>query len=238
LIVFLIAETGISPGEVVWLRLLNTTAGGLLALVTYALWPTWERALVSDTMADLIGATRDYFQSVIRSLGESPEAALVSTVEAGQSWRRARSNAEASVDRTAAEPRISSDKVDCLNSMLASSHALAQAMAALEAGFLHSSMQTVPPALDQFARDVDFTLYYLSAALRGSAAASETLPKLREDHRRLIEARQSLGDAGEFVLLETDRITVTLNTLREQVIRYVGIPQTPVPVATPTAYPA
>jgi uncharacterized membrane protein YccC len=223
LIVFLIAETGIAPGEVVWLRLLNTTAGGLFALFAYALWPTWERTLVSDALADMIDATRVYFQAVIQSLGESPERAMVSTVEAGQSWRRARSNAETSVDRTAAEPQMSSDKVDCLNSMLASSHALANAMAALEAGFLHSSMRTAPPALEAFARDVDFTLYYLSAALRGSAAASETLPKLREDHRRLIEARQSLGDADEFVLLETDRITVTLNTLREQTMRYVGI---------------
>jgi hypothetical protein len=187
----------------------------------------------------MIDATRTYFQAVIQSLSESPETALVSTVEEGQAWRRARSNAEASVDRTAAEPRMSSDKVDCLNSMLASSHSLANAMAALEAGLLHSSMGNIPPALDQFARDVDFTLYYLSAALRGSAAASETLPKLREDHRRLIEARQSLGDAGDFVLLETDRITVTLNTLREQVMRYVGISE-PVPsgVPTPTAYPA
>jgi uncharacterized membrane protein YccC len=239
LIVFLIAETGIAPGEVVWLRLLNTTAGGLFALFAYALWPTWERTLVSDAIADMIDATRTYFQAVIQALGESPETALVSTVEAGHAWRRARSNAEASVDRTAAEPLISSDKLDCLTSMLASSHSLANAMAALEAGFLHSSIRNVPPALDQFARDVDFTLYYLSAALRGSAAASETLPKLREDHRRLIEARQSLGDAGEFVLLETDRITVTLNTLREQVMRYVGIAE-PVPsgVPTATAYPA
>lgn len=238
LIVFLIAETGIAPAQVVWLRLLNTTAGGLFALFAYALWPTWERTLVSDTLADLIDATRVYFQSVIQSLGESPEKALVSTVEAGQSWRRARSNAETSVDRTAAEPQMSSAKVDYLNSMLASSHALADAMAALEAGFLHSSMRTIPPALETFARDVDFTLYYLSAALRGSAAASQTLPKLREDHRRLIEARQSLGDADEFVLLETDRITVTLNTLREQVMRYVGISETAAPVATQTTSPA
>ncbi len=238
LIVFLIAETGVAPGEVVWLRLLNTTAGGLFALLAYGLWPTWERTLVSDTLADMIDATRVYFQAVIQSLGESAEHAMVSTVEAGQSWRRARSNAETSVDRTAAEPQMSSDKVDCLSSILASSHSLANAMAALEAGFLHSSMRTVPPALDQFARDVDFTLYYLSAALRGSAAASQTLPKLREDHRRLIEARQSLGDADEFVLLETDRITVTLNTLREQVMRYVGIAEATAPVATPTTYPA
>ena len=239
LIVFLIAETGVAPAEVVWLRLLNTTAGGLFALFGYALWPTWERTVVSDAIADMIDATRTYFQAVIQSLSESPETALVSAVEAGQAWRRARSNAEASVDRTAAEPRTSSDRVDCLNSMLASSHSLANAMAALEAGLLHSSIRNVPPALDQFARDVDFTLYYLSAALRGSAAASETLPKLREDHRRLIEARQSLGDAGDFLLLETDRITVTLNTLREQVMRYVGISeQAPSGVLTPTEYPA
>ncbi|MFL6449550.1 MAG: FUSC family protein [Bryobacteraceae bacterium] len=238
LIVFLIAETGVAPGEVVWLRLLNTTAGGLLALLAYVLWPTWERKLVSDAMAEMIDATRAYFQGVIGTVGEPTEKALVSTIEAGQAWRRARSNAEASVDRTAAEPRISSEKVNCLNSMLASSHTLANAMAALEAGFLHSSMRSVPPALDQFARDVDFTLYYLSAALRGSAAASQTLPKLREDHRRLLEARQSLGDEDEFILLETDRITVTLNTLREQVMRYVGIPQPSVPLTTPTMYPA
>lgn len=239
LIVFLIAETGVAPAEVVWLRLLNTTAGGLFALIAYALWPTWERAVVSDAIADMIDATRVYFQAVIQSLDESAESALVSTVEAGQAWRRARSNAEASVERTAAEPRISSEKVDCLTSMLASSHALANAMAALEAGFLHSPMQAVPPVLAQFARDVDFTLYYLCAALKGSAAAHQTLPKLREDHRRLMEARQSLGDAGEFVLLETDRITVTLNTLREQVMRYVGIPAAaPSQAPTPAAYRA
>jgi len=239
LIVFLIAETGVAPAEVVWLRLLNTTAGGLFALFAYALWPTWERTVVSDAIADMIDATRTYFQAVIHTLNESPETALFSTVEAGQAWRRARSNAEASVDRTAAEPRMSSDRVDCLNSMLASSHSLANAMAALEAGFLDSSMRNVPSALDQFAKDVDFTLYYLSAALRGSAAATDTLPRLREDHRRLIEARQSLGDADEFVLLETDRITVTLNTLREQVMRYVGIPEeAPSRVPAASAYPA
>ncbi|MFL6415639.1 MAG: FUSC family protein [Bryobacteraceae bacterium] len=238
LIVFLIAETGIAPAEVVWLRLLNTTAGGLLALLAYTLWPTWERTLVSDAIAEMIDATRLYFQALIQSLGESRDAAFISTIEAGHAWRRARSNAEASVDRTAAEPRTSSEKVDCLNSMLASSHSLANAMAALEAGFLQSPMKTIPPALDRFARDVDFTLYYLSAALRGSAAAHQTLPKLREDHRRLMEARQSLGDAGEFVLLETDRITVTLNTFREQVMRYMGIPAEASAATTPAAYRA
>src|SRR5581483_7331572 len=48
LIVFLIAATGISPREVVVQRGLNTAAGGILALIAYALWPTWERTQVSE----------------------------------------------------------------------------------------------------------------------------------------------------------------------------------------------
>ncbi|MBV9677943.1 MAG: hypothetical protein JO185_16510, partial [Acidobacteriaceae bacterium] len=52
-------------------------------------------------------------------------------------------------------------------------------------------------------------------------AAAGTLPKLREDHRRLVEAKASLAPDEDFVLLETDRITTTLNTLREQVMRLI-----------------
>ena len=106
--------------------------------------------------------------------------------------------------------------------MLASSHSLVHAFAGLEAGFLQSPLKVMPEALQTFSHDVEFTLYYLSAALRGSVAATQTLPKLREDHRRLLEKRQSLAEADEFVLIETDRITVNLNTLREQVMRYIA----------------
>ena len=62
---------------------------------------------------------------------------------------------------------------------------------------------------------------FLAAALRGSHAAAHELPKLRDDHRRLIEARQDSSPGSEFLLLETDRLTVSLNTLREQVLRYI-----------------
>ena len=65
-------------------------------------------------------------------------------------------------------------------------------------------------------------LYFLAAALRGSSAASETLPKLREDHTRLLRVRENFSMAYEFVLIETDRLTTALNTLREKVTRCVG----------------
>lgn len=221
LIVFLIAATGTSPAEVVLQRGVNTAIGGVIALVAYAIWPTWERRQVSETMAEMLDACRVYFRAVMKGFSDRGPGLETELNETRRAWRRARSAAEASVDRVAAEPRVTAQKLETLTSMLASSHALAHAIMAIEAGIVHRQTQSSSEALEQFANDVEFTLYYLAAALRGSAAAAETLPKLRDDHRRLMETRDRFAIADEFILVETDHITTTLNTLREQTIRYI-----------------
>ena len=212
LVVFLIAATGISPGEVVVARAVNTVAGGLLALLAYAIWPTWERTQVSDGFAEMIDASRLYLQGVFgrQDTGRRLE------------WQRARSNVEASVDRVISEPGITALKRDTLLSMLASSHALMLAIVGFEAGMLHLQPPAMTEVLQTFVHDVDLTLYLLAQALRGSKLAGDGLPQLREDHRRLVEARRNIPQGDDYVLAETDRITVSLNTLREQVMRYVG----------------
>jgi uncharacterized membrane protein YccC len=203
-------------------RGLNTAAGGTLALIAYALWPTWERKQVWETIAEMLDACRFYFQAIVGRF-ERDNPFLESRLdETRRAWRRSRSNAEASVDRVSAEPGITAERLDCLTSILAHSHALVHAMMALEAGVIGTRASDPPPEFRVFARDVDFTLYFLAAALRGSPAASETLPKLREDHSRLLRARDNFSAAYEFVLIETDRLTTALNTLREQVTRCLG----------------
>jgi uncharacterized membrane protein YccC len=227
LIVFLIAATGISPGEVVLERGLNTAVGGTLALIAYALWPTWERKQVGETIAEMLDASRLYFHAIAERF-EGDDASLESSLdETRRAWRRARSNAEASVDRVSAEPGITAERLACLTSLLAHSHALVHAMMALEAGVIGTRVSSPPPEFRAFAHDVEFTLYFLAAALRGSSAASETLPKLREDHSRLLRARDTFSPPYEFVLIETDRLTTALNTLREQVTRCLGQSATP-----------
>jgi uncharacterized membrane protein YccC len=222
LIVFLIAATGVSPAQVVTLRALNTALGGVFALIAYALWPTWERTQVSQAMADMLDACRLYFRAVVERFAQDNAALETELDERRADWRRARSNAEGSVDRVAAEPGTAPQKLDCLNSMLASSHALTHSIMALEAGILRSPAHTSPEAFQVYANDVELTLYFLAAALRGWSGAQQNLPKLRDDHRRMLQARGSFSPADEFVLLETDRLTVSLNTLREQVLRYTG----------------
>jgi uncharacterized membrane protein YccC len=220
LIVFLLAATGVSPGPVIAARALNTMAGGLLALLAYAVWPTWERSTISDSLADMLDAVRVYFQGVADQFcgKERDEDSLD---EKRTIWRLKRSAAEAAAERVASEPGARQTKTDCLSSIMASSHALAHTVMGLEAGLAQSAPTNAPEAFRTFANDVEFTLHHLTGALRGSEFASKNLPQLREDHRRLLEARAAFSSLDDFILIETDRLTVSLNTLREQVARYV-----------------
>ena len=67
------------------------------------------------------------------------------------------------------------------------------------------------------------TLYYLAAALRGSTLTRNDLPDLREDHHALVESGDSLGERYALVNVETDRITNSLNTLSEEVLRWIDL---------------
>jgi uncharacterized membrane protein YccC len=204
-------------------RAANTVAGGVLAAIAYAIWPTWERTQFADNFAEMIDSSRVYLQCVFARFNKQGQTDRPSLAHERLQWRRARTNVESSVDRMIAEPGVTAAKRDTLLSMLASSHALMLAIVGLETGTGQSQPRTSPAALQKFAQDVDLTLYHLAAALRGSKPANDTLPQLRDDHRKLIEARDSFSSEDGYVLTETDRLTVSLNTLREQVMRYVSI---------------
>lgn len=221
LIVFLLAATGVSPAQVVGTRALNTISGGLLALFAYAVWPTWERSTISDTLANMLEAARLYFRAVANEFTRNqPEHATLDHERT--QWRLKRTAFEAAASRVASEPGNNRAKIDCLNSILASSHGFIHAVMGLEAGLLQSTSRSAPEAFQTFANDVDLTLRYLSVGLRGSPIANQTFPPLREDHRRLLDARDARSPIDDYVVMETDRLAVSLNTLREQVVRYLS----------------
>ena len=75
-----------------------------------------------------------------------------------------------------------------------------------------------------FAHDVDKTLELLAAALRGEKLVVRDLPDLREDHHRLTRSANSGMTRYTLVMEETDRMTNSLNTLREQVLQWKRFP--------------
>ena len=217
LVVLLIGLTGVSAKDVIAARALNSVSGGALALAAYWLWPTWERYRTNENVARLLDAYRDYFRAISEAYlkPDAPPPALDSTRQAG---RLARSNLEASVDRLSSEPYPS--QLAALNDMLASSHRLAHALMALEAGLYQSKF--VPPrdAFRTFSHDVEKTLYFLAASLRGSTLHPGDLPDLREDHHALLRSGDSHVQRYALVNIETDRVTNSLNTLREQIVAW------------------
>jgi uncharacterized membrane protein YccC len=217
LVVLLIGLTGVSANDVIAARAINSVSGGALALAAYWLWPTWERYRIKENVARLLDAYRDYFHVISEAYlkPEAPSPALDTSRQAG---RLARSNLEASVDRLSAEPYPS--QISALNDMLASSHRLVHALIALEAGLYQSKF--VPPrdAFRTFSDDVERTLYFLAASLRGSALHPGDVPDLREDHNALLRSGDSQVERYALVNIETDRVTNSLNTLREQILAW------------------
>jgi uncharacterized membrane protein YccC len=64
LVVLLFAVTGSPPAAVMMARGINTAAGGAIALVAYALRPTWEKTQISEAMARMLDGYRDYYRVV------------------------------------------------------------------------------------------------------------------------------------------------------------------------------
>ncbi len=222
MIVLLIGMAGVSPKEVIAARGLNTAIGGVIALAAYWLWPTWERTRVREALAQMLDAYRAYFRVIRESYSAREESFEDALDRVRLAARRARSNMEASFDRLRAEPGTTPQTVAALSGMLASSHRLIHAIMALEA-VLHSSRPApARQAFQRFANDVEITLHSLTAALRGSPLAAGDLPDLREDHHTLAHSGDAATERYALVNVETDRVTNSLNTLSEQIRRWLG----------------
>jgi uncharacterized membrane protein YccC len=216
LVVFLVALNGIAPNEVMLARGWNTALGGAVALCAYAIWPTWERTQLQETMARMLDAYRAYFHGV-RGAYERADAGAQNLDRLRLEGRRARTNLEASADRVGSEPGTRAEQARILGGMLANSHRLAHAMMALEAGLSASRPAPARPEFRVFADHVEATLESLAGALRGRRL--EELPDLREDHHALLRS----GDGGRYALVnvETDRVVNSLNTLTEDVVGWL-----------------
>ena len=217
LIVLLIAITGIAPRDVIWARGANTGAGGLLALLGYWLWPTWESAHVPERIAQLLDAYRAYFHRLAAAYQKQESTSDRELDGLRYSARMARSNLEGSIALLATEPGTTQAQLSRLYAILASTHRFVHAAMALDAGW--SQTPTGPPRTPflQFAGAVEDTFLLLAKSVRGGKVHAGEYPDLREAYTRL----QSTGDASisryALVNIEGDRITNSLNTLREQI---------------------
>lgn len=209
LVVLMISMTGVAPGSVIAARAMNTALGGSLALLAYGVWPTWEKTHTRAAMADMLDSYRTYTHAVLSAY----EGAPLGVIDAVRTRaRRARSNAQASVDRTRGEPGVTIRQAISLNTMLVHSHSFVHAAMAMEARLYQKRRETAPAWLPAFGSSVEQALRTLSAALRSPGAGAR--------RSRIDVATPPPGTGGnEIMETEADRMRTSLRSLGEEIAK-------------------
>jgi uncharacterized membrane protein YccC len=228
LVVMLIAISGDVPKNAIAARLVNSVSGGLLALAAYIVWPTWQRTQIREVMAKMLDAYRHYFRRISQVYlkpGMRDEEALNASRSAA---RLTRTNVEGSIDRMSAEPVVTAEALNAWTAMLASSHGVINAMMAMEAAMPEEDECAAPDGFRAFSHDVEISLHSIAGALRGSKVLARSLPDLRESYSRMLRGGDYTSGRLALVAMEADRLTNRLNTLAEQVAKWVTAHKTPI----------
>ena len=130
-LVALLDLAGIPAGDVAVPRVLDTVVAGILAVGATVVWPAWERTYLPARIAELLAAYRHYLVAVTDP-EPNKERIDASRVRA----RLARSNAQASLQRTQAEPVAGQGTLFTGEGVLVQSHVLVQAAMVIDAARL------------------------------------------------------------------------------------------------------
>ena len=207
-VVFLLMLGGVGELTAATTRAAYTMAGGTLALLAYAAWPTWAGRSAKAALAAMLDAHRAYVRDLFDSY-EDP-ARFDSTRAAGlRSAAQARaSNAEAVIERMLDEPKSRRP----LSRRRAVGLLAALRRHALAALALHSGLEqpSVTPVhgLGPLRTEIDASLAEIAAALRADRPPGP-LPPLRQTERSLPpEASARIG-------AETDAMVDAINSMAD-----------------------
>jgi uncharacterized membrane protein YccC len=181
LVVMLLSPTGGTSLVVVGDRGLDTLAGGIIAMIGYAAWPTWEGQALDAAVARLIAALADYCDIVLAAYAD-PGAMDRSAIDrAATAARRARVDATASLDRALAEPSRAGSDTERAAGLLASARRIVISLHALRTTIEDAEEHAPLP-------EVDDARAALTHALRSLAAGDPAgLDDLREHQERLTD---------------------------------------------------
>jgi len=212
IVVILLAFDGIAPGETMLARGAATAIGSAVALLAYALWPTWEHRRVRPALAAMLDAYRRYSATLLAD-------DLPARIAARGVARSTRTNAQASLDRLRGEPRPDRHLLAFAEGVFANANRFVRACMSLEAALQDARDLPERAALAAFSTRIELRLAALAATLRGEESRAPGTPDdLRADERSVAERLGAAADeqrarlAAE-VIEAFDRMTDSIDTL-------------------------
>ena len=172
-IVLLLHLVGLSAETTATARLADTAIGAALALIAYALWPTWHGRTASRIFDRLAEAHTMYATALLRELdapGENGSSRLRALQSAA---RRSRTDAEAAAERLAAEPLHPPFTAEAARSLVASATRLAHAELSLHTLVTAPTRPTDPRHAQALAADTKAALADLNELANPATRESE-----------------------------------------------------------------
>jgi uncharacterized membrane protein YccC len=188
-------------------RLLDVTLGGVIAVISYRIWPTSPRAGVSQAQSDLFAALVRYLAAVAPAVAGQP-VEPVTLAAASRASRLAWAKAETAVGRSIEEPSATRINPTEGRGLLAAGMRILRATHALrieaEAG------ATVAPS-NEYRELVDGCLTSLQRLSDHFADLAGALPQDLRDRYRASEPALSAGGAPS-VSVHFDELVNAINT--------------------------
>jgi uncharacterized membrane protein YccC len=207
-VVFILMLSGVGEMTAASARSLYTIGGGVLALVAYAVWPTWAASTVRDALATLLAAHASYVSALLDGYINPAQADLEALSKLRSTARLARSNAEALTERMLAEPaRRAAIGQRTAVGLLAALRRHSLAALALHAG-VERGVAAPIPALAPLAGQMREGLARIAAALRDGTSPLP-MPPLRATERAMAP------DTLTVIQEETDIMVDSINTMAE-----------------------
>jgi uncharacterized membrane protein YccC len=185
LVVLLVSAGDPKPLSAVADRGLDTLLGGAFALLVFLVWPTREERTLRLTTARLLNALADYAQVVLDGYveGQYDAQRRSRAGELARAARRARAEAQASLDRALAEPSHLRPETDVALSTLAGARRIVIALHALRTTLQDTGEHVAVPQVEPMAREVVGALRELADATQSGRVPD--LPSLRDDQHAL-----------------------------------------------------
>jgi len=219
-VVFLLAFAGAPEHLSAVDRVVATFVGGILALLSYVIWPSWSHAHVPDDLADLIEAQRRQVSIVLRGYLD-PAHYDVRAARAAQltAWR-ARSTAESAVDQMLAEPvKPRGLRARTALALQAASRRYGVAVLTLYSR-LPAQQAVAYPQLARLATELDDALHAVAEALRSRKHEVVEMPQLRAMQ---VELKRALDQHPEpnlaAIVSETDLLVESVQAMLDALRR-------------------
>jgi uncharacterized membrane protein YccC len=202
-------------------RAFDTAIGGALALLVYAIWPTWEQAQVPDNIAKRLEALGRYFYALMQEYADPARSSLQALDKLHKESRLARSNASGSVQRSLQEPAAHRVDSELAEGLLAAADNISRCVLALQAYLNDTPDHYAFPAVLDFASSVETSLDLLAAAIRTRQPATNlpdlpaALQQLKTSVKTTRQLHAEAQQQGQFVLEEAKRIVAYIQVMQQ-----------------------